>query len=536
MKSGFSTVGLVYYKYTLYYCNICRSKPLETGTPQPDLDDSKSDLVTKFYCNKCGKFFDTFAKLHKHMFEVRSINHRFRCSCCEYIVGRNLVDLILHTKRFCSREDFKVYEGKYPNEIRYYCERCCKGVDQLSELLKHYLEHKNQQLQCDLCSKKVSSVIELLIHYRVHTIVGNIRLPCKLCPLMFYASTPYKLHYYSVHSLLFNIPFECNLCREVIFDDEETFLSHVQGHTVTIPQDDLPKQDVTKLTCEFCAKIFEDSASFRAHKTSMHYSISNETRKCPQCNTHIQTSMISAHLQNHLKEKFVNLPKNSHKRWEKVKSGDLNENSASKGKKKKLPAQTVQPVKTTKEVNFPPAPTMDHSSLELECHQCNKTFLSMLAFDDHQKCHMLEKMLEESKSNFYQSSIVANNSKYRLVRSEAENTVQSVYSSPRYSERTEPVLETNQYNSDRHSYVESVPGIMQDEESYLDNVDYSQRELYHDWYGNDRNTTSRSDRDRSRSGRRRRSRSPVNRLRKRSPLDRTRRQSRETYRDRRRHH
>jgi len=504
----------VYYKCTLYYCNISRSTPLKSGTPKPDIDDSRSDLVTKFYCNKCGKFFTTFAKLHKHMFEVRNINHRFRCSCCEYIVGRNLVDLILHTKRFCSREDFKVYEernaAKYPNEMRYYCERCCKGVDQLSELLKHYLEHKNQQLQCDLCSKKVSSVIELLIHYRLHTIVGNIRLPCKLCPLVFYASTPYKLHCYSVHSLLFNIPFECNLCREVIFDDEETFLSHVQGHTVTIPR--LPKQDA-KLTCEFCAKIFKDSAAFRAHKTSMHYSISNETRKCPQCNTHIQTSMISAHLQHHLKEKFANLPKNSHKRWEKVKSGD----SAPKGKN--MQNRVVQPVKTTNSVlaNFP-VQSMDHSSLELECHQCSKTFLSMLAFDDHQKCHMLEKMLEESKSDFYQSSIVANNSKYRVVRSEEENTVQSVYNS-------EPD-------------VENVSGIMKDEESYLDNVDYSQRELYHDWYGN---TTSKSDqeRDRSRSDRRRRSRSPVNRFRRRysrSPIDRTRRQSRDTYRDRKRQH
>lgn len=550
---------------------------METGTPKPDIDDSRADLVTKFYCNKCGKFFNTFAKLHKHMFEVRNINHRFRCSCCEYIVGRNLVDLILHTKRFCSREDFKNYEegnaGKHPNETRYYCERCCKGVDQLSELLKHYLEHKNQQLQCDLCSKKVSSMIELLIHYRTHTLIGNIRLPCKLCPLVFYGSTPYKLHYYSVHSLLFNIPFECNLCREVIFDDEETFLSHVQGHTVTIPQADLPKHDVTKLTCEFCATIFEDSAAIRAHKTSMHYSISNETRNCPQCNTYIQIAMISAHLQSHLKEKFANLSKNSHKRWEKVRSGDLTENSAAKGKNKnkqnsKLLAQTtmmVNPVQKSvtntaqnSAANHPTVPrqSVNQLSLELECHQCSKTFLSMLAFDDHQKCHMLEKMLEVSKSSFYQSSIVANNSKYRLVRSQdpmAKNTVQSVYNSPRCSDQAEreyqdrtPVLETN-YSPERHSYepdyrAENVWKIMKDEESYLDNVDYSQRVLYHDWYGNDqnsRNNTSKSDqrrdRSRSRSDRRRRSRSPINRFRRRysqSPIQ----QSRETYRDRRRHY
>ncbi|XP_066151290.1 zinc finger protein 43-like isoform X5 [Euwallacea fornicatus] len=286
------------------------------GVPRPDEDNSKAKLVKKFYCSKCCLFFDNFQKLHDHMFRPPSVSHIFRCAHCQYVVGNTLLDVILHTKRFCSREQFRRAEDEifktHPDESRYYCERCGQGFGVLSNLLLHYSEHKGQELCCSICDKNASNLLELLIHYRDHTVLGNLFLKCKHCPSTFLSTTPLKIHYYTVHSQLFNIPYECTFCANVTFDDEDGFLRHVQSHSVlnTEKVSDRPRMDVSKTTCEFCAEIFNSVVAWKEHRVRVHKVDGTEKRECPQCYEKILIPALSSHILGHLKEKFRMLPKN----------------------------------------------------------------------------------------------------------------------------------------------------------------------------------------------------------------------------------
>ncbi|XP_066254688.1 zinc finger protein 473 homolog isoform X2 [Euwallacea similis] len=286
------------------------------GVPRPNEDNSKAKLVKKFYCSKCCLFFDNFRKLHDHMFQPPSVSHIFRCAHCQYIVGHTLLDVILHTKRFCSREQFRRAESEiskaHPDQSRYYCERCGQGFGVLSNLLLHYSEHKGQELCCSVCDKNANNLLELLIHYRDHTVLGNLFLQCQRCSSTFLSTTPLKMHYYTVHSQLFNIPYECIFCDNVTFDDEDGFLRHVQSHSVlnTEKASDRPRTDVSKTTCEFCAQMFDSAVAWREHRVRVHKVDGTEKRECPQCYEKILIPALSSHILGHLKEKFRMLPKN----------------------------------------------------------------------------------------------------------------------------------------------------------------------------------------------------------------------------------
>ncbi|CAG9763084.1 unnamed protein product [Ceutorhynchus assimilis] len=261
--------------------------------------------IKSFYCNKCGSHFEDFEKLHEHLFKTSKTNHTFRCANCQYLIGKTLVDVTNHINKFCSKEEYKVAEEKCKS--KYYCERCGKECSSLYKLERHYEDHENEVLCCSLCSHQATNFLELLYHFREHTVTGNIKIKCNLCPLKFYATLPCKLHYYTVHSHIFNVPYECDLCFAVFFDEEEKFLTHVQGHCKINKKH---KKDVAKLTCEVCAKVFDSFAECKKHKTEGHNLSFNEERPCPQCNRLITVSGISSHLLMHQKEKAVSIEKN----------------------------------------------------------------------------------------------------------------------------------------------------------------------------------------------------------------------------------
>ncbi|CAG9763085.1 unnamed protein product [Ceutorhynchus assimilis] len=266
-------------------------------------------LVKSFYCHKCGKFFTTFLKLHLHALRDAEHEHQFRCTICNYTVGSVLTELLQHIEKFHKSDTFKLVEEKMvenePEVIRYYCASCGKGMRTLHDLLIHNKDHQNDLLCCDVCPKQTSTFSMLMTHYEEHTVPGHIHLQCQMCPLEFYHPTPLKFHYYIMHRHILNIPFECDLCQEVLFDDEERFLFHVQAHTClnTEIKPNRPRMDVSKLTCEVCAQIFDSISKCKRHKYTEHRVRKNFERTCPICENTVTLKTISDHLTYHEKRK-----------------------------------------------------------------------------------------------------------------------------------------------------------------------------------------------------------------------------------------
>ncbi|CAG9763086.1 unnamed protein product [Ceutorhynchus assimilis] len=279
------------------------------------LDEVTSDtpnnekLLKCFYCHKCGKFFTTFLQLHLHALRYAEHEHQFRCAICNYTVGSVLIELLQHIEKFHNSDTFKLVEEKMaenePEVIRYYCASCGKGIRTLHDLLIHDKDHQGDLLCCDVCPKQTATFSMLMTHYKEHTVLGHIHLQCQMCSLKFYHPTPLKLHYYTVHRHMLNIPFECDFCQEVLFDDEERFLFHVQAHTClnTEIKSNRLRMDVSKSTCEVCGRIFNSIGECKRHKSGAHRLKKNAERTCPICKGTVTLKTISDHLTYHEKRK-----------------------------------------------------------------------------------------------------------------------------------------------------------------------------------------------------------------------------------------
>ncbi|CAG9763088.1 unnamed protein product [Ceutorhynchus assimilis] len=404
-----------------------------------EFPETKPKLEKIFYCHKCGASFATFYRLHKHMFK-----HDFRCAICNYKVGPLLVDLVLHVKRFHTIKEFKLKEEetakKLPKVMNYYCAHCGKGMLTMYELQIHEQEHKDQTLDCNICYKQFSSSLSLLSHFKEHTVRGHIHLQCKMCPLEFYHSNPLKLHYYTVHNHILNIPYECSLCSITIFDDEEKFLCHVQGHSQL---NNLKKSpwDVSKSTCEVCAEILDTPAICEEHKTNIHQLDENSKIICPKCEQPIAIVEMFSHLLEHQVTRAANFlvkfpnPKPTTK--EQFKRQMIASKSP-KSKKRKREAAGVQPQrqlverasKSKQYLNFieklrqpsevsqytPPSTSRRYPTLletltqpskssqypiskqnlsrqfptQLKCTECYENFVSVAALNEHLDLHVLE--------------------------------------------------------------------------------------------------------------------------------------------------
>ncbi|XP_050359684.1 zinc finger protein 260-like [Nymphalis io] len=218
-------------------------------------------------CQVCGKRYETFLSLHKHM---NTHYEHFICETCGK--GFATAQRMLNHSRTHERRDFP-------------CKHCGKTLESYASLYTHIVKvHRlNKRYKCPICDEKFSAYKYRMKH--LNTVHGEktASFPCPSCPKVFDLCSRRTAHIRSLHLQERN--HACSVCGMKFFSNYE-----LQEHSV--------KHVGARIyQCDVCKKSYARLKTLREHMR-----IHNNDRRfvCPVCGqSFIQKCSLKKHITVH---------------------------------------------------------------------------------------------------------------------------------------------------------------------------------------------------------------------------------------------
>lgn len=259
-------------KQFLYRQDLRRHQKLHSGDP--------------FKCDICGRVFDHFRALKRHIFCAHLKAKPFKCGICSKAFARseNLKyhEVNVHLKGKMSDDDPRM-KYKRKNEV-VECDICLKKIMK-SHLKKHKMVHTNErpEFKCDLCNHSYKSKGNLYIHKAAHK--NEKLLECTFCSLKFRTKSLMITHEKSHRR---DSQFKCQFCNIKSTQKRSLYLHYRTVHFDLLRQRDKLNgglddffQDVPTFECYKCKYSTYNLKHAREHieacKTGPKFI------KCPEC-------------------------------------------------------------------------------------------------------------------------------------------------------------------------------------------------------------------------------------------------------------
>ncbi|KAM4032491.1 gastrula zinc finger protein XlCGF66.1-like isoform 1-T2 [Anomaloglossus baeobatrachus] len=218
-------------------------------------------IEKRFYCTKCGKYFNYKSGLVIHQ-RIDTGEKPYSCSECGKCFARKSI-LVTHQS---------IHTGKKP----YPCSECGKYFNRKSILVNHQRSHVGEKpYSCSECGKCYGDKSSLVRHQTVHT--GEKPFSCLECGKCFVIK-PYLVSHQKTHTG--DKPFSCTECGKC-FSQKSNLVKHQTTHTGAKPY-----------SCSECGKCFADKSYLvkhqRTHRVDKPFSCS-ECGKCFNQKSHLIT-------------------------------------------------------------------------------------------------------------------------------------------------------------------------------------------------------------------------------------------------------
>ncbi|XP_045506025.1 zinc finger protein 668-like isoform X4 [Colias croceus] len=312
------------YRKGTYMCFFCKSTFLEPEKMREHTQKLHSDVILKpkkydplkmdfavTVCKFCGKHIRDYSELKTHIREHGNIID------CSY--GESILPYKLCKDEYCCQICGKRYEmflslHKHMNDHyeHYICETCGKGFATTQRMLNHSKTHERGDFPCKHCGDTLSSYAALYAHVsRVHK--SNKRYKCPICDEKF-ASYKYRMrHLNTIHGEKTAL-FPCPSCPKV-FDLCSRRTAHIKSQHLQernhacgscgmkfFTNYELQEHSIKHIgariyQCDVCKKSYARLKTLREHMR-----IHNNDRRfvCPVCGqSFIQKCSLKQHVRVH---------------------------------------------------------------------------------------------------------------------------------------------------------------------------------------------------------------------------------------------
>ncbi|XP_059615498.1 zinc finger protein 91-like [Phlebotomus argentipes] len=191
------------------------------------MKDHEENKVTKFRCDKCGKYFATNSNVHRHM---RRYCKKYQCEFCD--------------KVFSSAPSLKQHKSTHTDELPFKCDECGQGFPRPEGARVHMRVHTNDRpYGCRICGRTFPSSARRRAHEKHH--LGDVKKHrCEDCNMEFKLKKDREEH------LLTHVNhakyFWCALCDQR-FMKKQKLVKHLNEHRNT-PDDAWPARPKRKRT------------------------------------------------------------------------------------------------------------------------------------------------------------------------------------------------------------------------------------------------------------------------------------------------
>ncbi|CAG4981597.1 unnamed protein product [Colias eurytheme] len=312
------------YRKGTYMCFFCKCTFLEPEKMREHTQKLHSDVILKpkkydplkmdfsvTVCKFCGKHIRDYSELKTH---IREHGNSIDCS-----YGESILPYKLCKDEYCCQICGKRYEmflslHKHMNDHyeHYICETCGKGFATTQRMLNHSKTHERGDFPCKHCGDTLSSYAALYAHVsRVHK--SNKRYKCPICDEKF-ASYKYRMrHLNTIHGEKTAL-FPCPSCPKV-FDLCSRRTAHIKSQHLQernhacgscgmkfFTNYELQEHSIKHIgariyQCDVCKKSYARLKTLREHMR-----IHNNDRRfvCPVCGqSFIQKCSLKQHVRVH---------------------------------------------------------------------------------------------------------------------------------------------------------------------------------------------------------------------------------------------
>uniref|UniRef100_A0A2H1VN70 SFRICE_007083 n=1 Tax=Spodoptera frugiperda TaxID=7108 RepID=A0A2H1VN70_SPOFR len=241
------------------------------------IDCTFEDCVMPYKLNKdehtclvCGKTYETFLGVHKHM---NSHYEHYICESCGnvYVTYQRLVNHIKNyhatgdysckacSKTFPSYSAFYSHDAKvHRNNKRYKCPICDEKFSYYKLRLNHLAKvhgEKSAMYPCPVCHKVFDLCSRRTNHLRIYHAVRVKSHVCAVCGMAFYSG--YELKEHSVKHGGERI-YQCDICKKA-YARMKTLREHMKIHN-----------NDRRFVCPACGQTFIQKATMKNHMRALH--------------------------------------------------------------------------------------------------------------------------------------------------------------------------------------------------------------------------------------------------------------------------
>ncbi|XP_017143352.1 serendipity locus protein delta [Drosophila miranda] len=201
----------------------------ESMHDKSDLDEKPLKKRIKQECSQCGKFYNSWYQMQKHINEDHSNTQNHICPICG-IIRRDEEYLELH---------MNLHEGKTEKQCRY----CPKSFSRPVNTLRHMRMHwDKKKYQCEKCGLRFSQD-NLLYNHRLRHEAEENPIICSICNVSFKSRKTFN-HHTLIHKE--NRPRHyCSVCPKS-FTERYTLKMHMKTHEGDVVygvREDAPSDD-----------------------------------------------------------------------------------------------------------------------------------------------------------------------------------------------------------------------------------------------------------------------------------------------------
>lgn len=312
------------YRKGTYLCFFCRNTFLEPEKLREHTQSEHTDLMFKFKkyeplkmdfatttCKLCGNSINNYTMLKAHLREHgKVLDNKYGESILPYKLSKDE-----HCCQICGkRYEMFLSLHKHMNDHyeHFICETCGKGFATTQRMLNHSRTHERRDFPCKHCGETLSSYAALYAHVaKIHRL--NKRYKCPICDEKF-ASYKYRMkHLNTIHGEKTAL-FPCPSCPKV-FDLCSRRTAHIRSHHLQernhsctvcgmkfFSNYELQEHSVKHVgariyQCDVCKKSYARLKTLREHMR-----IHNNDRRfvCPVCGqSFIQKCSLKQHVRVH---------------------------------------------------------------------------------------------------------------------------------------------------------------------------------------------------------------------------------------------